>query len=109
MALSRAPGGGGGASSPIARLTRSRVAPASGRAFKAGDQPEFIVSKRFLRMQVGVLDQAEDLLRSRITAELNAQSVKYTSKALNPRVFSGSYYSAGLDQSLLSPAGIPGS
>ena len=59
-------------------------------------------------MQVGVLDQAEDMLRSRITAELNAQLIKYMSEALDPPVFSGGYYSAGLDQLRLSPADVPG-
>jgi hypothetical protein len=59
-------------------------------------------------MQVGVLDQTEDMLCSRITDEFNAQSVKYMSEALNPPVFSGSYYSAGIDQFRLSPANIPG-
>ena len=48
-------------------------------------------------MQVGVLDQTEYILRDRIAAELNPEPVKDMPEALNPSVFSGSYYPAGLD------------
>jgi len=74
----------------------------------AGDQPEFIVGKRLLRMQIGVLDKAENPLCGRITAEFNTQPVKYMHEPLDSPVLSGSYYSAGFYQLRLPSADVSG-